>query len=497
MRKPVSVDIKAIYEIKEILPEENYIIISMDSKYSWMAEYSNVCLVHFADTEHEDHPDAISSMHIHRIKNFLDFKDGENGTLIIACDEGRSRSPALAAAILRIYGQEDDYIWKDTSKRPSWLVYKKVLEYYDQYESIDKLKDVLSRSPEIYRYYRKNDKDPVLEYDLVIKRNVGQKEIQYGFKYGNSMQILFMKVGGGGNIMGAGDRYLKAASYFQELYGSTVIVSSNPYDGSDSLGDAEEVIREYLRERGIAERDPDIRYFGYSDGARLALDYGHEHILFSSFILYNLPFEQQEAENTAMRLSEIKSRSKVTVAFGEEDESFTSAGMLLHRAAPGIKMHVIKGADHRLNTHLIIALMQLFFNSNALVANGIVDIMSVEKQKWMLEENLATIKNIYDGGKSYSDTELKHSLMVIYQDLAKLFSKYAKDPLSPLRSDSPIDKVIFEAYSEYREDTAAVLNDIMKKDHLEEEDLNNINEVLVNLSEKLTAVRIEMEKLME
>ena len=374
MKQSISIEIRPIYKIAEIRPDTHYILISSESKYDWMDEYSNVCLLHFADTEYGDHPDAISFRHTSEIAKFMGQCGYGNGKIVVACDEGKSRSPALAAALLSIYGQDDSYIWKNKDYRPNTLVFRRLLEYYGQYAPADKLNDVRSRPPEIYRSFRKHDKDPAFEYDWVIERNAGLKLVRYGFIYGDIRQVIFIKAGGGGDIIGADEKYLKAAAYLHELYGSTVIASSNPYDGSDSLHDAEALIREYLRNKEISESDAEVLYFGYSDGAKLIADYGTEHDLFSSILMYNLPLEKTETEDTAMRLSEMNKNSTVTVVYGEEDESFRSAGQRLHSTVPEIEMHVIKGADHRLSAQLAIILPQLFFKRNALVANGVDEI---------------------------------------------------------------------------------------------------------------------------
>ena len=375
MKKTLTIEIKSI-KIVEIEPDTHYILISSESKYDGLSEHSNVCLLHFADTELENHPEAISNVHVQDIDEFM--RSCDNGHLVIACDEGYSRSPAVAAALLSIYGQDDSYIWKNKDYKPNYLVYKRILEYYARYFPADKmkaLKEVSERTPEIYRYFRLHDKDLVYVYDHIIERTVGQKTIRYGLRYGDPGQILFIKTGGGGDITGPDEKYPRAAAYLHELYGCTVIVSSNPYDGSDSLYDAEAVVKDYLRGNGISGADADVMYFGYSDGARLIADYGHEHERFSSVILYNLPLEQNETEALAASLSEINRKGLAIIVFGEDDESYKSSGQILHSAAPEIEMHVIRGTDHRLSTRLAITLPQLFFNRNALAKDGIAEVL--------------------------------------------------------------------------------------------------------------------------
>ena len=48
--------------------------------------------------------------------------------LYCCCDAGESRSPAIAAAILRYYGQDDEYIWKNPRFHPNMLVFQRMTE---------------------------------------------------------------------------------------------------------------------------------------------------------------------------------------------------------------------------------------------------------------------------------------------------------------------------------------------------------------------------------
>ena len=377
MSKDLSVKIVAAYKAAELVRAGfPCIVITSYSKYDWMNEYSNACLVKFADTEIKNHPDAVKTSHVRDIAAFLE--KSKSNEMVVACDEGVSRSSATAAAILSLCGCDDDWIWKSAEYRPNVLVYKTVLEYYMPFiPAVDKLKATQFRSPEAYRYYRKHGVDPTLpDYERIIERNVGGKDIQYGFAYGNDKsRVLFIKTGGGGDIYGADNKYLKAASFIREQQDITVVVSSNPYDGSDALADAEEVIRRYFAETGIQEeQEEEVFYFGYSDGARLAADYGLKHDIFTSYLMYNLPVGAEETEEMIEKLTEIGRKHLLILVFGEEDESYKASEDSLRSVATSLEMHILKGAEHSLTAVQAMVLPELFFRIDALKENGIDEI---------------------------------------------------------------------------------------------------------------------------
>lgn len=57
------------------------------------------------------------------VLSFLQMLDQRIGTVYCCCDAGRSRSPAVAAAICRYYGLEDLHIWQNPQYHPNMLVF--------------------------------------------------------------------------------------------------------------------------------------------------------------------------------------------------------------------------------------------------------------------------------------------------------------------------------------------------------------------------------------
>lgn len=78
------------------------------------------------DTEIEDRAYSFNYDNGLQVKEFLE-KENDFGRLYICCDSGESRSTAMAATILRFYGQSDEEIWTNPYYHPNLLVYKEQL----------------------------------------------------------------------------------------------------------------------------------------------------------------------------------------------------------------------------------------------------------------------------------------------------------------------------------------------------------------------------------
>lgn len=63
-----------------------------------------------------------------KIKEFIAKIDLDKNKLYVCCDSGESRSSAVAACILRKYGENENKIWKDASYHPNILVYRILCE---------------------------------------------------------------------------------------------------------------------------------------------------------------------------------------------------------------------------------------------------------------------------------------------------------------------------------------------------------------------------------
>ena len=78
----------------------------------------------FADVEEPRDSLAIKGAHARAIIRFLRQLPDEVTDLYVCCSRGSSRSPAVAAAILRMSGRKDDVVWKNPFYVPNKLVYQ-------------------------------------------------------------------------------------------------------------------------------------------------------------------------------------------------------------------------------------------------------------------------------------------------------------------------------------------------------------------------------------
>lgn len=105
-------------------------ILCSSGEIPGVRESENILFLQFLDTEMEDHPFCFREKHAERILAFLS-REKANGDLFVCCDSGESRSPAIAAAILRAAGQSDTYIWENVEYHPNCLVYRRLCKAFD------------------------------------------------------------------------------------------------------------------------------------------------------------------------------------------------------------------------------------------------------------------------------------------------------------------------------------------------------------------------------
>ncbi len=84
----------------------------------------NTIVVPFADTTIRNQANAITSEQANEIIGFIKNLPICIQDLYICCDAGESRSPAVAAAILRMSGKDDNVIWENPFYHPNWLIFQ-------------------------------------------------------------------------------------------------------------------------------------------------------------------------------------------------------------------------------------------------------------------------------------------------------------------------------------------------------------------------------------
>lgn len=86
----------------------------------------NKLIIDFPDVEDSAYPGAFNERHAQAIIRFLMNLPEEVTDLYVCCSKGGSRSPAVAAAVLKMSGRSDWRIWKNIFYVPNTLVYERL-----------------------------------------------------------------------------------------------------------------------------------------------------------------------------------------------------------------------------------------------------------------------------------------------------------------------------------------------------------------------------------
>ena len=78
-------------------------------------------------TEHSD-PNAMSKNQANDIIEFVSSLDEKIQTIYVSCEAGISRSSAVAAALHRFYGMDENKIWDNPQYHPNYHCYKLVMD---------------------------------------------------------------------------------------------------------------------------------------------------------------------------------------------------------------------------------------------------------------------------------------------------------------------------------------------------------------------------------
>ncbi len=108
--------------------EQNALIVCEDRKIPFLDDdmVRNRLILDFPDVADNSAPGAFCSMHADRILSFLEHLPDEVTDLYICCAEGMSRSPGIAAALLKISGRSDRDVWRNPYYSPNTLVFREL-----------------------------------------------------------------------------------------------------------------------------------------------------------------------------------------------------------------------------------------------------------------------------------------------------------------------------------------------------------------------------------
>ncbi len=181
-----------------------------------------------------------------------------------------------------------------------------------------------------------------MKFDKVLHRQFKDiAVIDYGIINGNN-NILLIKAGQDGSMCGYQNKYLKIAKNINKKYGSTVICSSNPFDGNNPLDDAMEVIEEYCKDKGY--EDYEIYYMGHSNGGLIGAWFGTKYDKIKKLLLVNAPL-MYNYHKTKEALNSFD-KEKIVLIYGSLDQSFPYVELLKGIQNKKVVYHIIDGQDH-------------------------------------------------------------------------------------------------------------------------------------------------------
>ena len=175
-----------------------------------------------------------------------------------------------------------------------------------------------------------------MNYDYILHDN----DIDYGIVIGNN-KIVFIKSGLGGNCLGYENKYLKIALRLKERYGCSVIVASNPNNGTKHTEIDKQIIEDYILEHHICS--PKLFFFGHSNGGIKGLEMINEGVEFKKMVLVNMPL-MINFHKTKQYIA-LATQTEIVAIYGQHDPSFSYVPFLDGKSH-NIKVVTVPNADH-------------------------------------------------------------------------------------------------------------------------------------------------------
>lgn len=165
--------------------------------------------------------------------------------------------------------------------------------------------------------------------------------IDYGIVKGNN-KIVFIKAGQDGSMYGYENKNLKIATSINDKYGYTVICSSNPFDGTNPLDNAMDVIENYCKDNNY--KDYEIYYMGTSNGGIIGAQFGFNYPKIKRMILINAPL-MINLHKTKEGIKSFKG-DKMVLIYGSLDQSYMYVELIKPLLNDVVKLEIIEGQDH-------------------------------------------------------------------------------------------------------------------------------------------------------
>jgi hypothetical protein len=162
--------------------------------------------------------------------------------------------------------------------------------------------------------------------------------LKYGVVNGSN-KVLLIVGGQDCSIYGYENKYLKMAYKYNEEYGVTVVVASNPYNGENFLTSHMYVIHQLL------DGDITVVCMGVSNGARLLAQYSFLYGEIERLLLVNGPLNINW-HKTKKGLDQYKGK-RIDFVYGEKDPSIPYLELINTIVSEtDINVKTVMGADH-------------------------------------------------------------------------------------------------------------------------------------------------------
>lgn len=183
-------------------------------------------------------------------------------------------------------------------------------------------------------------------FDLEITKKFNENVvIEYGIIKGNNIVIL-IKAGQNGSYIGYENKYLNMAIRLNNKYGCTVVTSSNPFDGSNPIDNAIEVIEEIVEDTNNYQ----IYYLGFSNGGTIGLQFATYYSKIKKIISVNAPLmiNYHKIKKGILDFNE----QKIVLIYGDRDQSFRYTPLLDGISKENMEVVILKNEDHYISNNL-------------------------------------------------------------------------------------------------------------------------------------------------
>lgn len=163
--------------------------------------------------------------------------------------------------------------------------------------------------------------------------------VEYGYVSGNN-KVVYIKSGMGGSYQGYENKYLRIARRVNEKCGCSVVCVSNPVPLPTVVDHT--ILEKLIRDHDIY--NPELLFFGHSNGCIKGLELGMSGIPFSKMILVNMPL-MINFHKTVQCINAMSETNIVTV-YGEKDPSYRYIPFLETKNLRNVEILKVAGADH-------------------------------------------------------------------------------------------------------------------------------------------------------